>query len=830
MANVNGTEINLMPTEAMRSAAKQYRKWKQEGRAGGTDDAARRATQILSGNELSPDTVITMNAWFARHEVDKQGKGFNSGEEGYPSKGRVAWSAWGSDSGQTWAKSKSNAIKKARERSMAEETKQVEERAEPDGLKVGDFVSWNSSGGRARGKIDRIVRDGSIDVPDSSFTITGTADDPAALITLYRNGEATDRKVGHKFSTLTKIAAIRAIDAGDKFERKEVTDFKNVKSRTFEFPFSSEYPVKRYFGNEILSHDEGAADLSRLNDGGAVLFNHDMNKPIGVVESARIDSETKRGYAKIRFSRNKFASEILEDVKDGILRGISFGYQINDIDETEEGMLARSWSVHELSVVTVPADPTIGFGRSLIEPSQGNSISMEDKSPLEEINSAVETASPSVRTMEESTKQETAVDTAEAVEIDIKAEVQRAIDENNARTAAITSLCREFGKYGAEELADSLIRGNKSPEEAKAAILDLVKNKAEVSNSPIRSTDMTTNDVGLDQKEIKKFSFLRALNALANPTDRAAQEAAAFEREVSDAASKKYEKPANGILVPNEVLRRDLNVGTATAGGNLVPTELLAGSFIDILRKRMAVMATNPTMLTGLSGNVSIPRMTSTSTAYFVGESGSPTESQQAFDQVNMTPKTIGAFVDYSRRLLLQSSIDVEAMIRDDIAKVIATKLDNAAIYGSGSSNEPLGIKDTTGVGTQTITTFGTFAEYIAMETDVAAANADVANMYYLINASARGALKSTEKTSTSTANFVFENNEINGYPAIVSNQLANNDVLFGDFSQFVIGMWSGLDLTVDPYANATSGSVRIIALQDVDFAVKQPTAFCFGT
>ena len=228
------------------------------------------------------------------------------------------------------------------------------------------------------------------------------------------------------------------------------------------------------------------------------------------------------------------------------------------MDEMEDGMLATNWSVHELSVVTVPADPTIGIGRSLIEPSQGNSISMEDKSPQEEINSAVETASPSVRTMEESTKQETAVDTAEAVEIDIKAEVQRAIDENNARTASITSLCREFGKYGAEELADSLIRGNKSPEEAKAAILDLVKNKAEVSNSPIRSTDMTTNEVGLDQKEIKQFSFLRALNALANPTDRAAQEAAAFEREVSDAASKKYEKPANGILVPNEVLKKRL--------------------------------------------------------------------------------------------------------------------------------------------------------------------------------------------------------------------------------------------------------------------------------
>jgi HK97 family phage major capsid protein/HK97 family phage prohead protease len=915
MANVSGTEINLKPTEGMVTEAKRYKAWKEEGKAGGTQVAAVRASQIISGRELSPDVVVRMFSFFARHEVDKKAEGFSPGEKGYPSKGRVAWAAWGGDAGFSWSRGKASAIKKARERSevielarpypnehaatitnseqydtfrrsnneasqgidfifgikdneegaelqsirfrlseytasearswlernefepikfepatnektMAKEPK-TEQRAEPDALKVGDFVRWNSSGGTARGKIDRIVRDGSIDVPDSSFTITGTPDDPAALITLYREGEATDRKVGHKFSTLTKIADIRSLENGDKFERKEVTDFKNVKSRTFEFPFSSEYPVKRYFGNEILSHDQGAADLSRLNDGGAVLFNHDMNKPIGVVESAYI-GEDKRGYAKIRFSRNKFASEVLEDVKDGILRGISFGYQINDIDETEDGMLARSWSVHELSVVTVPADPTIGFGRSLISPSQGNSITMEDKSPQQEIISAEESASPSVRTMEESTK-ETAVEAEKSVEIDIKAEVQRAIDENNARTAAITSLCREFGKYGAEELTDSLIKSNKSPAEAKAAILDLVKNKAEAVNTPIRSTDMSTNEVGLDQKEIKRFSFLRALNALANPTDRQAQEAAAFEREVSDAASKKYEKPANGILVPNEVLSRDLNVGTATAGGNLVPTELLAGSFIDILRKRMAVMATNPTMLTGLSGNVSIPRMTSTSTAYFVGESGAPTESQQAFDQVNMTPKTIGAFVDYSRRLLLQSSIDVETMIRDDIAKVIATKLDNAAIYGSGSSNEPLGIKDTTGVGTSTITTFGTFAEYIALETDVAAANADVANMFYLINASARGALKSTEK-ATNTGQFVFENGEINGYPAIVSNQLANNDVLFGDFSQFVIGMWSGLDLTVDPYANATSGSVRIIALQDVDFAVKQPTAFSFGT
>ena len=115
------------------------------------------------------------------------------------------------------------------------------------------------------------------------------------------------------------------------------------------------------------------------------------------------------------------------------------------------------------------------------------------------------------------------------------------------------------------------------------------------------------------------------------------------------------------------------------------------------------------------------------------------------------------------------------------------------------------------------------------METDVAAANADAGSLRYLVNASARGALKSTKKDAGS-GEFVFADNEINGYPVTVSNQLGNNDALFGDFSMLIMAMWSGLDLTVDPYAGATAGTVRIIALQDVDFAVKQPGAFCFAT
>ena len=825
-----------MPNEGMRAEAQRYRDWKSDGEGGGTDVARTRATQILSGNELSADTVVTMSAWFARHEVDKQGKGFSPGEDGYPSNGRVAWAAWGGDAGKSWSDARSKRIKKAREgrqlisnneEELLTSMEQEQERAAPDALKRGDFVSWNSSGGRAEGRIDRIERDGTIDVPDSSFTITGTADDPAALITLYRDKEATDRKVGHKFSTLTKIAPIRAEEpeekrsvVGERMQRTEATDIRSLDERTFEFPFSSEYPVTRYFGSEVLSHDSKAPNFMRLNDGAPFLFNHNPDKVLGVVERAYLDEDKKRAYAKIRFSRSDFAKQYLDDVKDGILRGISFGYSIDEVEQREEGVLATSWTPHELSLVSIPADPTIGIGRSLLteepampESSQPEDTTITNEAPVseQETRSAVTTASKPAPVMEEQTPN---------LEV-IRSEARKAEKD---RVAAINAL---GAQHRMADLAQELIDGDNSIDEARAAILEKLGTRQ--VEQPIRSADASSNDLGLSQKEVKRFSFIRALNYLASPGDAQARQAAEFEIEVGRESAKKYDRSSNGIVVPNEVLRRDLTVGTATAGGNLVDDVLLSGSFIELLRNRLALAQAGMTTLSGINGNISIPKQDGSASAYWVGEGSSPTESQQSIAQVNLSPKTCGAFTDFSRKLLLQSDISVEQMVRDDLAKVLALELDRVGLNGSGSSNQPLGIINTTGIGTQSLTSFGTFAEYIGMETDVAVANADAGSLRYIINASARGALKSTEKASN-TAQFVYENDEINGYPVTVSNQLANNDALFGDFSQLIMAMWSGLDLTVDPYAGATAGTVRIIALQDVDFAVKQPGAFCYAT
>lgn len=683
---------------------------------------------------------------------------------------------------------------------MVEEEAVTESRAKPGELKAGDFVSWNSSGGRARGRIEHVMRDGTLGVPDSEFSIEASEEDPAALIRIFREGgegwEATETMVGHRFSALTKIDALRSMEG--KYQRTEATVFSEVEDRTFEFPFSSEYPVARYFGNEVLSHEAEAADLGRLNDGAPLLFNHNPDKVVGVVERAWVDGKKKRGYVKVRFSRNSFAREIMADVKDGVLRGVSFGYAIEKMEERGDNFVATKWSPYEVSVVSIPADPSVGIGRSLATDSAAPAASP--------------TPEPKVPEMENTTP-------------DVEVIRSKAAEAERSRIASITAL---GDKHGLADLARELIEGGRSLDEARAAFLEKIDTR---STKVEHRIEAQTSEVGLNEKETRSYSFLRALNYLANPGDKKAAEAAAFEREVSEAAAKAYGKPANGLMVPNEVLRRDLATSPASAGGNLVATDLLAGSFIELLRNRLALANVGATVLNGLQGNVAIPKQTGAATAYWVGEGSAPTESAETLGQVTMSPKTVGAFVDYSRRLLLQSSVDVEQMVRNDLARVIALEIDRAGLYGSGSSNQPLGLINTSGINTVSLTGYGTFAELVSMETEVAKDNADIGAMRYLMNASARGALKTTAKSASAVAaGFVYENDEVNGYPVVLSNQLQLDDIVFGAFNQMILGMWSGLDLTLDPYAGATSGTVRIIALQDVDFAVKQAGAFCYGT
>ena len=182
--------------------------------------------------------------------------------------------------------------------------------------------------------------------------------------------------------------------------------------------------------------------------------------------------------------------------------------------------------------------------------------------------------------------------------------------------------------------------------------------------------------------------------------------------------------------------------------------------------------------------------------------------------------------------MLQQSSLDVEALIRQDLATALALTMDLAALYGKGSDNEPLGILNTTGINVVDIAAAGkpTYDEVVAMESMIASENADVEGMRYLMNTLMRGHFKTTQKFKGTNGAPVWEPGDtVNGYSTGVTNQMKPNDLLFGNFKDVIIAMWGGLDLTVDPYSHSKKGRLRVVVFQDMDCVVRRTESFCLG-
>lgn len=791
MATYKGVEIDLKPTDSMAEEAERGLAWREEYGRGGTEVGVARARDLKNKTELSPETVRRMKSFFARHEVDKQAEGFSPGEEGYPSAGRIAWALWGGDPGMSWANEKADRMDTIddEERGWEEMRPYPNEHAarikNPD--QYDELRRENDAGGAGVHFIYGIKVDGD-DRTSEIQSIRFSADKFTAV-------EATTWLKEHDFEAMTFEEATggeRKLPVSSKQTRGFRVEDMMIEEEEIEFSFSSEAPVARYFGDEVLSHDDGAADFSRLNDGAPLLFNHNMDDYIGVVTKAYI--KDKKGYARVRFATHDRAKQIKADIDSGILRNVSFAYEVRKYEQDMKSSTYRGmdWMAYEVSVVTVPADQSIGFGRS----------------HTEVVNPAESSAQPERKELEMS---------------DVQSVRDDAVKAERERIATIHALGEKLNK---PELARQLVESGRAVDEARAAFLESIG----VETKPVTGKD---SDIGMSEKEVREFSFVRAINALSNPTDREAQEAAGFEREVSRAAGQKSGRAVRGIMVPTDVLRskRDLTVGTATAGGNLVATDLLADSFIDLLRNRSVVQRLGAGTLNGLVGNIAVPKQSGGATAYWVAESGAPTESQQTIAQVTMTPKTLGAYTDFSRRLILQSSIDVETMVRNDLVNVIALEVDRAALYGTGSSNQPRGLKNISNINTKDFAAATpTFAELVGMESEVAADNADIGAMAYVVEAAMRGSLKTATKFGSGTEMTIWEpGNTVNGYRTEVSNQVVAGDVFFGAWSNLILGFWSGIDLTVDPYAGATSGTVRVIALQDMDLMVRYPESFCYG-
>ncbi len=580
--------------------------------------------------------------------------------------------------------------------------------------------------------------------------------------------------------------------AGDRCERAALFQRESIDeaARTCELAFSSEAPYERWWGVEILDHTAASVDLTRLKSGGPLLCDHDVRDQVGVIESVRIDAD-RVGRAVVRFGRSARAEEIFRDVVDGIRKNVSVGYSIDDLvleakSGDEETYRVTRWTPYEISLVSVPADFTVGVGR------QHAPAASQEKPKMTDI-----------------------VETLDAGKI--AGDARKAEQE---RAGAILAIGKQFNLA---DMADAAVRSGKPLDEFRADVMTHLSSKP--LPTPAAQLDMTKG-------EVQRYSVLKAVRAM---VDRDWSQAG-FEREVHQAICKRAgvsEAPNGGFYLPYEVQKRDLSAGTPSAGGYLVATDNLGGSFIDLLRNRTLLARLGATMLTGLQGNVTIPKLTAGGTAYWLtNEATAITESSQTLGQLALSPKNVGAYTEVSRQLMMQSSPAADAMIMNDLAKVLGVAIDLAGFEGSGASGQPTGISATAGIGSVTGTTIA-YGGIVEFQTDVAGSNALAENCAYVTTPAVAALLKQRVKVA-STWSPIWEGNildgNVDGFKAASTLQLTAASMIFGDFSQVVIGEWGMLELALNPYANFAAAISGIRAIQTVDVGVRYAGAFSRAT
>jgi HK97 family phage major capsid protein len=600
----------------------------------------------------------------------------------------------------------------------------------------------------------------------------------------------------------------------------------NTEARTVEMSVSSESPVLRNWGgiegNEILDHSNESINLERFENGSApLLMDHDPSRQIGVIDSIRLDSNQRKLRATARFGNSLEAKEAYADVMDRIRTNVSIGYHVNNyVQEVPENrsetptFRVTDWTLLEVSSVSIPSDFKIGIGRSENhKPSEYRTLQMEN-------------------TIEE-TMEKCVVDDPELRERLEK----EALKGDRRRAKEIYEIA---GRHQIpSEIVEEAIYGNPcSVADFRGIVLDYREKQG--SANVVNALENT--GLGMSPKDVQRFSIANLLWAEANPHDRRAQEQASFERDVCAEYSKSTDRTGKGMMIPEDVImskkfkadvlneKRDWNTTNAT-GGYLIQTDVI--SFIDRLRHYLFLTDVGVQELRGLRGPVNIPRLTASQTAHWVTEGNAPAESQGTLDQVSLSPKTVGAYAQVTRRLLEEAkeTPDVEALIVDDMARQIASAIQDKAMSGDGSSGTPTGLYNSS-IGSETFASANdpTWAETISVWGNVAGNRAlSLPRDQFAWAFSSSPAQNMMAKSKdTGSGTFVLDTSmEIMGYPVYISELCSG--VTFGAWSQMILAYWQGLDILSDPYTNGSAGTVNFYALQDIDVGVRLPSAFCKG-
>jgi HK97 family phage major capsid protein len=739
---------NHKPTEGMISEANRGLDWRKEFGRGGTSVGIARARDISNGKSLPLATVKRMKSFFARHEVDKKAEGFRPGEKGYPSNGRIAWAMWGGDAGKSW----SEKIVNQSERVM------------------------NLTSMTERHVID-------VEETQDEFIVAFAKAEQVAEEPEEREAEEVETR-DLPVQTQYRMGSVRMMD--EEHDRRVMMSI------------SSTNPVEREFGYEVLEHNAESVDMEFMSSGKApLLLDHDARQQIGVVEKAYMDNDKLR--AQVRFSKNAMAEEVYRDVVDGIRGNVSIGYQIQGMTKDEHGYKDKplyrvsSFKPLEVSMVSIPADSTVGVGRNYQPDLSGNESTAIQENKMEE--------------------------QVQKPEVNVRHEVNEKLNEYRNQSSQILELGKRHNEY---DLAFRALQEEKSLAEFQAMLLEKKTSK------PIDfSVDATP-------KEKRNYSLVRAIQA----ADAKDWSKAGFELEVSKELAKKQSRQPKGFFVP-DFGWQTRTVSTAAgatfgAGSNIVPEDYRGDRFIDALISTSILGQVGATVLNGLQGNVAIPKISTSTAAAFIAEGGSVGNSEPDFAQVTMTPKLLANKVAVTRELMIQSDPSVEQLIRNNMVRIFSAKIDNVALKGGGS-NEPTGILGTSGIGD--VSSGGTsgnanltYGNVVDIMTEVSQDNALLGNLRWVTHPAVVGKLMQTLVAASTDSRMIMSGpDSMMGYPVVQTTQAPSSSpysLIFGNFSDLYIGFFSALDVLVDPYGSAGTATTNLYFYQDMDIAVAHAESF----
>jgi len=629
------------------------------------------------------------------------------------------------------------------------------------------------------------------------------------------------------------------------------------KPKLYEVAVSSENEIERWFGLEILGHAKGEIDETRVLRGAAVLVDH-YGDQVGVVEPGtfRVDDD-KVSRAYVRFSRSQRGQEIEQDVADQTRQNISVGYFVNDARLVETREIGQDssgraitvdvwrvtrWQPAEVSIVSVPADVSVGVGRSA-----GASRGTAGVEPVAK---------------EQIMKKKVRGDGGAIIEVDAS-DPRPAIEE---RSVEIDAGAREREMAAITELGESqgydlkTVRGWLESRKTVAEVQTLILNAKRTT--PVAMPGSETID-GPSAKDRKRYSYARAILQAARAREGTGKfdgVEAEFHEEIVGKLDPRIQRH-DGIFVPmdlrsqedrwraleaRQMQTRTLESKTPGKGGELIFDE--PGELIEILRQTSVLARLGARILTGLSAPVAFPKQTGRMTAFWMGENPATgvTASDLGFGVVNLAPKTIQATTAFSRQWLAQSGFDGEGIVRAEMGEEHALLWDRSGIHGKGAAGEPTGIYLAPDANARAVGGVPDLADAIDSIGLVADDNALAGTLGWVTTPLMAAKLRQILEFSAAGSKPIWDGSvsegQMGGYRALSSNQVSKtmtgsaetggseHGAIFGNWRELLIGMFLGMEIIVDPYASKTKGLIEVTSFQMADVVLRHGESFCKWT